>query len=575
LALKHYFIDKIFTYFSSWMTLRGRISSLKIFIFFAAGALIIPWALAQAPKAPQAGDQKARGPLKVALLPLTIHSDENLEYLREGTYAMFSSRVELEGRISVLERAPVKKALTEVSGEIDSETARKVGETVGADFVVFGSLTKLGGSASVDLKVLEVRGEKPGSSVYIQAGKMEEIIAQVDVLARKVDEKILGYPLSPPSAERPAVAEKPSEGPKAVAAIPPPPPGLRPMTQAKPERGVSPSAGFWQSSPFPFKIVGMAMGDLDGDGRNEVVLIDEQNLWIYRWENEFKLIKKLSGGRMNQYLAVDTGDIDKDGKAEIFVTSLEGDATESSPRMLSSFVVTFREGDYRVTAKNLPWFLRVVGWGEKGTVLLGQRRGYGVPYEAGIYEMGWNGKGYKDVRKIEASKVFSLYGFTPFFHEGKTFYAFIDSDFRLKVLDPKGSLVWRSQAAYGSDVSFQTKPLPTGAAGYYEGDDVAFVNVRVIARGNELFILRNISPLGQFFKKQTYYTGGEVQSLVWSGAMFMETWRSAEIPGSMVDFQNQDLDGAPGMELVLAVNLPREGILSGQSGSALMIGRFQ
>lgn len=549
---------------------------MKIFIFFAAGALFIPSALAQAPMAPQAG-ARGSGPIKVAILPVAIHSPENLEYLREGVYAMFSSRIELEGRISLLERAAVKKALPEVPGEIDSETARKVGETLGADFVVFGSLTKLGNSASMDLKVLEVKGEKPASSVYVQANKLEEIISQVDVLARKIDEKILGYSLSPLPVERPAVAEKPPEGPKAVAAvpIPPPPQGLRPMTQAKPERGVSASSGFWQSTPFSFRIVGMSMGDLDGDGRNEVVLIDERNLWIYRWENEFKLIKKLTGGKLNQYLAVDVGDIDKDGKAEIFVTSLEGDATETAPRKLSSFVVTFREGDYRVTAKNLPWYLRVVGWGEKGAVLLGQKRGYDVPYEAPIYEMGWDGKGYKEVRKIEASKLFSLYGFTPFFHEGKTFYAFIDSDFRLKVLDSKGTVIWRSQTAFGSDVSFQVKRLPTGPAVHYEGDDIAFVNVRLIARGDELLILRNTSPLGQFFKKQSYYTGGEVMGLVWSGAMFMETWKSVEVQGYLVDFQNQDLDGAPGMELVVAVNLPREGVFSGGANSALMISRIQ
>ncbi len=547
---------------------------MKILIFFTAGALFIPWALAQAPRAPQPADQKAGGPLKVAFLPLTIYSPENLEYLREGTYAMFSSRVELEGRISVLERGAVKKALTEVQGEIDSETARKVGETLGADYVVYGSLTKLGNTASVDLKVLEVKGQKPPSSVYVQANKLEEIIAQVDVLARKVDEKILGYPLSPPPAEKAAVVEKPAEAPKPMAAIPPPPPGLRPLTPARPDRPVS-AYGFWQSTPFSFKMVGMSMGDLDGDGRNEVVLVDERNLWIYRWENEFKLLKKLSGGKYQQYLAVDTGDIDKDGKAEIFVTSLEGDATETSRRRLSSFVVAFREGDYRVIARNLPWYLRVVGWGEKGAVLLGQSRGYDVTYQPPIYEMGWNGKGYKEVRKMEASKVFSVYGFTPFFHGGKTFYAFIDSDFRLKVMDPKGIVIWRSQATYGSDVSFQVKPLPTGAAGYYEGDEVAFVNVRLIARGDELLILRNTGPLGQFFKKQTYYTGGEVQSLVWNGAMFMENWKSMEIAGYLVDFQNQDLDGAPGTELVVAVNLPREGIFSGGSNSALIIGRVQ
>jgi TolB-like protein len=574
LALRHSFNEKNLGFLSSLGILKGRKSSLKIFIFFTAGALFIPWALAQAARAPQSADQKVSGPIKVALLPITIHSPENLEYLREGTYAMFSSRVELEGRILVLERGAVKKALTEVPGEIDSETARKLGETLGADYVVFGSLTKLGNTASVDLKVLEVKGEKPASSVYVQANKMEEIIAQVDVLARKVDEKILGYPLSPPTAEKAAVAEKAAETPKPMAAIPPPPPGLRPLTPARPERGAIP-AGMWQSTPFPFRIVGMAMGDLDGDGRNEVVLIDERNLWIYRWENGFKLIQKLTGGKLNQYLSVDVGDINKDGKAEIFVTNLEGDATETSPRKLSSFVVAFKDGAYRVTARNLEWYFRVVDWGEKGPVLLGQRRGYETPYEAGIYEMGWDGKAYKDLRKMEASKVFSVYGFTPFFHEGKTFYAFIDSDFRLKVLDSKGSIIWRSQAAYGSDISFRTKPLPTGVSTFYEGDDITFVNVRVIASGDQLFILRNLSPLGQFFKRETYYTGGEVQSLIWNGAMFMETWKSQEIPGTMIDLQTKDLDGAPGAELVVAVNLPREGIFSGQANSALMITRIQ
>jgi hypothetical protein len=70
--------------------------------------------------------------------------------------------------------------------------------------------------------------------------------------------------------------------------------------------------------------------------------------------------------------------------------------------------------------------------------------------------------------------------------------------------------------------------IPTGVSTFYEGDDVAFINA-ADRPGNELFI-RETSPLGQFFKKQTYYTGGEVQSLVWNGAMFMETWKSAEIP---------------------------------------------
>ena len=558
---------------------------MKIFIFLAAGVFLVPWALAQAPKAPQASPE-GRGVLKVVFLPLTIHSDENLGYLKEGTYAMFSSRVELEGRISVLERGAVKKALTEVPGEIDSETARKVGETLGADFVVFGSLTKLGNSASVDLKVLEVKGEKPASSVYVQANKLEEIISQVDVLARKVDEKILGYSLAP------AVAEKPPE-PSRQAAVVPPPVFMPPAPAAQPSQPSSlppvfgPPAGvrsakgfaagdFSQSQAFPYYVKGMAMGDLDGDGKNEVVFIDDRNLYIYRYETTgFRLLKRITGKNViDEFLAVDVADINKDGKAEVFVSNYPANPYQPEDR-LRSFVVAFQDGDFRIVASEMDWFWRVVDSEGKGPVLLGQRKGaLDQSFVAPIYEMGWDGKGYKDLRKADIPDgVFSLYGFAPFRYGDQTFFAYIDSDFRLKVLDRKGKQVWKSTTYYGSDIVFQTKVLQT--VGMYQGDEFSFVNVRLLAWGDEIIVIRNLSPIGNFLKRQKVFGGGEIQVLTWSGSMFVERWKSKEIQGYLVDFQIQEFDAIAGKELIVAVNLPKESFLSRGGRSALMVSRVE
>lgn len=536
-----------------------RRSSLKSLIFILGMILIVPLSLAQGQGERQAA-KKGNLPYKVAILPVTIHSPENLGYMQEGLLDILSSRVELEGRVKVLEKGPVKKALTQVQGEMDLENARKLGLMVGADFVVFGSLTKLGDSASLDLKVVEVKGEKPVSSVFVQAKKMEEIIARTDELARKIDEKILGYPLTP------LPVEKPRESLKETAGIPAPPVGFQPVESRKVVGG----GEFWQSQPFPFKIKGMAVGDLDGDGQNEVALIDEKNLWIYRWENkEFKLLRKFEGRKLERYLAVDVGDIDKDGKMEIFVTSLEDNR-------LSSFVVAFKDGAFRKVATGLDWYLRVVEWGEKGAVLLGQKKGYQVGFEWPVYEMGWDGKGYKDIRKADIPKVFSIYGFTPFFRDGKIGYLFIDSDFRLKLMDEKGKVVWKSGDDYGSDNQFQVKPLVAGpGTSLIDADDLAYVNVRVIPRGNEILLIKNISATGQFLKRSTSYQKGEVQVLTWTGAMFMVNWKSREIPGYLADFQFQDVDGEKGKELIVAVNLPREGFFSGQMGSALMVSRVE
>ena len=577
--------NRRYFFLPSWGIPKGRIGSLKIIIFLVAGVLFVPWTLAQAPKAPQPA-QQGRGPFKVAILPITIHSPESLDYLRDGFYAMFSSRMELEGRVSVMERAAVKKALSQFSGEIDSESAKKLGETLGADFVVFGSLTKLGDSASLDLNVLEVKGEKPPSSVYVQARKLEEIIGQVDVLARKVDEKILGYSLGP------AVAEKPPEAPRQAAAVPPlvftpPPPAGQPSQPSTPPPVFAPPAGirsekpfaagdFSQSQSFPNRFRGMAMGDLDGDGKNEVVFIDEKNLYIYRWEaTEFRLLKKITGkNATDQFMAVDVADIDKDGKAEVFVTNFPENAYQPGFR-LHSFVVAFKEGDFRVVASELDWFLRVVDWEGKGPVLLGQSKGIDQGFYGPIYEIGWDGQKYKDLRKAEIpGAVYSPYGFVPFRYGDQTYFAYIDSDFRMKVLDQKGKQVWRSTTYYGSDIAFKVKILIPSTAGT-QGDEFSFVNVRLLARGDEIIVIRNLSPVGNFFKREQIFSGGEIQALVWSGNTFIERWKSKTIEGYVADFQLQDFDTIPGKELIVALNLPKESILSLEAKSALMVGRVQ
>jgi hypothetical protein len=57
--------------------------------------------------------------------------------------------------------------------------------------------------------------------------------------------------------------------------------------------------------------------------------------------------------------------------------------------------------------------------------------------------------------------------------------------------------------------------------------------------------------------------------------MLAETWKSPEIPGYLADFQVQNLDGAPGTQLVVAVILPGESIFSGGGNSALLVTRMQ
>ena len=310
--------------------------------------------------------------------------------------------------------------------------------------------------------------------------------------------------------------------------------------------------------PFPFQVKGMGIADLDGDGRNEVALISQGALWIYRFEaGQFKLLTKIEGGKIDNHLAVDVADMDGDGKAEIFVTSLPKEAGKEVNR-LTSFVVAYRNGKYETVASNLDWFLRVVEWGNK-KVLLGQKKGYKESFEAPIYEMSWDGKALKQLRRAETPPGCTIYGLTTFEYQGQLYFAFIDYMFRLKVTDLKGKSLWRSNWEYGSGNWFQAKPSDNRAGAYYEGDDVSYVNVRLLSRGNELIMIRNLNPVGDIFKIQKVFKGAEIQTLVWNGGMFMEKWKSPEIQGYVADIQTQDLTGDRTQELVVAVWDPKVG----------------
>jgi hypothetical protein len=145
---------------------------------------------------------------------------------------------------------------------------------------------------------------------------------------------------------------------------------------------------------------------------------------------------------------------------------------------------------------------------------------------------------------------------------------------RLKVADTKGKTLWRGQRLYGSDNSFLAVFGDRNAGGW-EGDEMAYVNVRLIPRGHEIFLIRNISAIGDIFKSRKLFSGAEVEGLVWNGAMFMERWKSPEIPGTVTDIQIGDLSGDRSPELVVAVKLSTESFFSGAGGSAIMISRMR
>ncbi|MGA2467544.1 MAG: hypothetical protein ABSH06_24765, partial [Thermodesulfobacteriota bacterium] len=130
---------------------------------------------------------------KVAILPFLIHSQENLDYLREGIYDILLSRITVEGKIVVVERSIVEQALYEERPmRLDEAAATKIGMRVGADYIVLGSLTKIGDYISLDARLISITEDKPPLGVYTQHKGIDDVMVKIGDFAQDIGYKILG-----------------------------------------------------------------------------------------------------------------------------------------------------------------------------------------------------------------------------------------------------------------------------------------------------------------------------------------------------------------------------------------------
>jgi len=141
--------------------------------------------------------------VKVAILPFQIHSQENLDYLREGIYDILSSRITGEGEIVVIERSIIERAFYEERPmRLDEAVAKRIGMRAGADYIVLGSLTKVGDYISLDARLISITEEKPPLGVYTQHKGIQDVMVKIGDFAQEIGYKILG---------RRAMAARPTE----------------------------------------------------------------------------------------------------------------------------------------------------------------------------------------------------------------------------------------------------------------------------------------------------------------------------------------------------------------------------
>jgi hypothetical protein len=140
--------------------------------------------------------------VRVAVLPVLVHSDGPEDYLRAGLADMLASRLDQQAGVEVVRVEDPERAT------VDIEAARAAATALGADFVLFGSFTHFGEGASLDLACAPVsEGRQAPREIFVQSGTLGEIIPRLSELAQK----IARY-LEDPTAPAPVSAPPPQAG---------------------------------------------------------------------------------------------------------------------------------------------------------------------------------------------------------------------------------------------------------------------------------------------------------------------------------------------------------------------------
>ncbi|MDX2499347.1 MAG: outer membrane protein assembly factor BamA [Deltaproteobacteria bacterium] len=127
-------------------------------------------------------------PVRVVILPFDVFAQEDLSYLKEQIPEVIKNQLQQEGaRVLILDQE------TMTSRELRSDSTadiRQVGVETGADYVLWGSLTRLGQNFSLDAKMLSAEKKKEAYSFSAEGEGVENLPGTVKTLVQEMALKL-------------------------------------------------------------------------------------------------------------------------------------------------------------------------------------------------------------------------------------------------------------------------------------------------------------------------------------------------------------------------------------------------
>lgn len=492
---------------------------------------------------------KAASPVKTfAVLPLKVNGPQKFRYLSKGIQDMLTTRLDWKGHF--------EPAINFSSAQSNPTTAqaKDLLNKNSLNFLLWGSITILGQEASLDLKVINDQGQIRTESVQSQ---LEKLLPGINRLAQKINYQIFQNKKLPQPADNGKSNDNPVAGSATTFASQAP--AQENQAWLNPQfryENRNTTQGLWRSRSLPFASKGMVVCDADGDGKNEIFLLQEHKIQAVKIEkNRIVKLGEKKFSRQLTLLMLNGLDLDQDGRTELVLCAVDS----LTP---ASMILTFHKGKFAIPYKKIPLFLNVLRTPpDFSRTLTGQRGGNGEIFSPGIYEVQLNPKGYTLGKRFLVPDRTTIFNCT--FYPTKNDFLIIlsKSNEPLKTYSSTAGLLYKSKTVYSGSSNRVQVPNSLPGLGENKEDPTQFYYLpirRLVCNLDqddqfELLISHNISLSSKIFSRFRSFPQGEIHALGWDGAGMSTIWKTKTLQGSITDFCLADANNDGQQDLVICL----------------------
>jgi hypothetical protein len=498
-----------------------------------------------------------------AVLPFVYNGPQKYEYFSKAVQASLENDLEWIGHAE-----PSTKDLQSVVVPKDKGAALNALRSLGVDYIMYGEIAVLDQKAHMRIDTVSSNGQS-----WQKKGEVgiDEMTNWLDSQARLLQGDVFNRP-GYGTVEKEKVAKNtmqttaPTQSPfitgdgRSFQAN-----TLNPQFRYE---GGTETTGRWRSQTLPFFSFGMYIADGDGDGRNEVFILQESSISAYRFkEGKLQHLTSFELPANVMCVRLEVADLNRDGLPEFVIGAyqFQDQGGIRAPRGLpQSSVLSYEGGKFKYLVKKVDRFLGVLRLPPTYMpILVAQRKGQRDLFDKHVNEAFLKNGDIEIGQTIPVPPFGNVYNLT-YLPDGLGYKCVvINNSHKLVVYSQTFERLYESDETYNSSgVVIETADKMVGmGGGPTEEHGITYnIPIRGIAapltsnKRYELLLNRDLSATAQVFKNYKYYTQGEIHSLVYDQVGLNLAWKTRRIKGQVADVALADLNNDGNKQLCVLVN---------------------